>query len=604
MVDKIDVLKTISIFAETPTENLVEIAPMLEEVEFESGQTIFEKGGLGDCMYIIVSGWVRVHDGERTLVYLAKQEVFGEMAVLDPEPRTASVTAMEHTRLLRLNREPLHLLMRDRSEVGLGIIRVLCRHLRARVQDLDDLRTHLEQVILPLGITLSTEKNPDRLLEMILLEAQEFCNADASTLYLRTPDDQLVFSIVNTASLNVALGGTTDKPVPFPPLKMYDESGKPNRSNIATYVALRGRSSHVPDIYNSEGFDFSDTKTFDQKNGYRSIACFTVPLKNHMGEVIGVLQLLNPQDPTTGNVIPFDSYKQLVVESMASMAAISINTQMLLRRQEKLLKFEHDVQIGRQIQADFLPKHLPALDEWEIAAHFQPAREVAGDFYDAFFLSNGWIGLIVADVVDKGVGAALFMALSRSLLRVFAERHEVLLPRIQESDEHNASASARSVEANILSVVKLTSDYIAKNHADLTMFATVFFGVLDPQNGKLTYINAGHDSPAIVNAAGEIKERLTPTGPAMGMLPDMDFDIEQTALEPGDTLMAYTDGVTDARSPAGEFFTKEGLQALLEEPAPSATALLNRVITAVQNHIADADQFDDITMMAVRRTLK
>jgi sigma-B regulation protein RsbU (phosphoserine phosphatase) len=599
MDDKIKILETISIFSETPEESLIEIAPMLEDVKYKAGETIFEKGGVGDSMYIVISGWVRIHDGDRTLVYLGKQEVFGEMAVLDPEPRTASVTALENTHLLRLDREPLYKLLHERSEVGLGIVQVLCRHLRDRVKDLDDLRTHLEQVILPLGIRLSTEKNSGRLLELILHEAQEFCNADASTLYLLSPDNRLMFFIVNTKSLNVVLGGTTGNLVPFEPLNMYDEvTGEANRSNIALYVAHRGRSMHIPDIYHAEGFDFSDTKAFDLENGYRSISCFTVPLKNHVGEVIGVLQLLNPQDPQSGFVIPFDSYMQLVVESMASMAAISINTQSLLRRQEKLLKFEHDVQIGRQIQADFLPKELPQLDQWEIAAHFQPAREVAGDFYDAFFLSNGWIGLIVADVVDKGVGAALFMALSRSLLRVFAEQHQVISPPDTTGNQEEYVFD----EVHVLGVVKLTSDYIAKNHADLTMFATVFFGLLDPDRGTLTYINAGHDSPAVVSASGEIKERLNPTGPAMGMLPDMDFDIERTLLEPGDILMAYTDGVTDARNPEGKMFTRDGLQALMTQPALSAVELLNRVQSTVQAHIADADQFDDITMLAVRRT--
>jgi serine phosphatase RsbU (regulator of sigma subunit) len=133
------------------------------------------------------------------------------------------------------------------------------------------------------------------------------------------------------------------------------------------------------------------------------------------------------------------------------------------------------------------------------------------------------------------------------------------------------------------------------------MFATVFFGVLDSQTGSLTYINAGHDPPAIVSSAGVVKARLMPTGPAMGMLPDMDFDILQVTLESGDTLMTFTDGVTDARDPSGKLFSKEGLLSLLEQPAPSAAVLLDRIEASLRAHIADADQFDDITMLAVRR---
>lgn len=392
---------------------------------------------------------------------------------------------------------------------------------------------------------------------------------------------------MNTDSLNVAMGGTTGQEIPFQPLRLYDETtGEPNNHNVATYVALQGHSVNIPDVYRTEGFDFSATKEFDQKNGYRSISSLTVPLKNHVGEVIAILQMFNAQDSITGQVIPFDSYQQLVVESLASQAAVALNTQMLLRRQQKLLKFEHDLQTGRQIQADFLPRKLPQPSGWEIVARFQPAREVAGDFYDAFNLSHDKIGLVIADVVDKGVGAALFMALCRSLLRAFAEWH---------------SPSLLPADARVLDAVKLTNDYIAKNHADLTMFATLFFGVLDPHTGLLTYINGGHDSPAIVSPTGGVKVRLMPTGPAVGMLPDMDFDIRQVILEPGDILMAFTDGVIDARDPNGKSFAKEGLLTLLEQPASSATALVDCIEANLQTHIADADQFDDITLLAVRR---
>ena len=160
-------------------------------------------------MYIIVAGRVRVHDGEWTLNYLGESAVFGEMALVDSEPRLASVTAVEDTRLLRLDREPFYRLMDERGEVAQGIIRVLSQHLRARVRDLGDLRTHLEHVILPLGIALSAEESLDRLLERILLEAKSFCNADAGSLYLLTEDNRLRFTIMRTDSLNIALGGTT-----------------------------------------------------------------------------------------------------------------------------------------------------------------------------------------------------------------------------------------------------------------------------------------------------------------------------------------------------------------------------------------------------------
>ncbi len=143
-VEKVLILKRVGIFAATPDETLSEVAALLGEVPLSAGQTIFEKGDLGDCMYIIVDGEVRVHDGQRTLNHLHAGDVFGEMALLDAEPRVASITAVVDTQLLRLDQEPFYELLEDRSEVARGIIRVLSRHLRARVQDLNELRSRLE----------------------------------------------------------------------------------------------------------------------------------------------------------------------------------------------------------------------------------------------------------------------------------------------------------------------------------------------------------------------------------------------------------------------------------------------------------------------------
>jgi sigma-B regulation protein RsbU (phosphoserine phosphatase) len=132
------------------------------------------------------------------------------------------------------------------------------------------------------------------------------------------------------------------------------------------------------------------------------------------------------------------------------------------------------------------------------------------------------------------------------------------------------------------------------------MFATIFFGILDPISGMLIYINAGHEPPLIFNQ-GEVKARLKPTGLAVGMMPDIDYDIQQTQLDPGDTLLIYTDGVIEAKNPSGQSFGRKGLLELLEKPDLSATALLSRIETNLRAHIAEAAQLDDITMLAVRR---
>jgi phosphoserine phosphatase RsbU/P len=446
----------------------------------------------------------------------------------------------------------------------------------------EKLADDLIRVILPIGIALSAEKNFDRLLESILVQAKSVCNADGGTLYL-PEDNRLKAFIMRNDSLKITMGGTLGEKMPYLMVPLYEETTRePNYQNIASYVALCGHSVNIPDISQAKDFDFSGTRSFDQKNNYRSISTFTTPLKNYEGEVIGVLQLLNAQDPYTSQVIPFDSYMQQLVEALASQASVVLNNRMLLERQKQLLIYEHDLEIGQQIQANFLPSELPHPPGWEMAAGFRPARKVAGDFYDAFYVEGqAKVCIIIADVCDKGVGAALFMALCRSLIRAFAGLHEGL-----------TTGGKNPVE--------LTNEYIVGNHENSNMFVTLFYGVLDLASGQLSYVNCGHNPPVIIGSTG-VKLRLRPTAPAVGIFPAVEFKMQQVGLEPGDVVFAFTDGVTEARAPNDGFFTEERLLQLLEQPAPSAVALLNRIDESLRSHIGAATQFDDITMIAARR---
>jgi len=270
---------------------------------------------------------------------------------------------------------------------------------------------------------------------------------------------------------------------------------------------------------------------------------------------------------------------------------------------------EKELEIGRKIQSSFFPDLLPELPGWEIATYFQAANQVAGDFYDAFFLSNRKaVGLVIADVCDKGVGSALFMALIRSLIRVFSgqthlcdtfildnqDRVEGIIP-LQETNIVDPT--------NALIAVALTNDYIEQNHSRMSMFATLFFGILDPETGSLAYINAGHE-PLIVVGPDGIKEDLQPTGPAVGMMLDAKFKIKQVQLEPGDILIGYTDGVTEACAPSGDLFTKQRLRSILQQPAASAPELLERIKASLVAYTENAPQSDDITLLAVQGTPK
>lgn len=203
----------------------------------------------------------------------------------------------------------------------------------------------LDQVI-PIGASMVQETDYNRLLERIVVEAMTCCDADGGTLYLRTPQDTLEFAIMRTRSLGIELGGTTGRPIPFGPLPLRDPAtGAANHRSVATHAALAGRSVNVPDVYLAEDHDYDGAKHFDASTGYRSKSLLTVPLKDDGGRVIGVLQLLNSRDASTGQVSAFTEDMQRVVEGLARLAGVGLQLyarQQKLREQVRELRVEVD----------------------------------------------------------------------------------------------------------------------------------------------------------------------------------------------------------------------------------------------------------------------
>ncbi|KPJ79013.1 MAG: hypothetical protein AMJ54_00715 [Deltaproteobacteria bacterium SG8_13] len=318
----------------------------------------------------------------------------------------------------------------------------------------------------------------------------------------------------------------------------------------------------------------------------------TTPRRDELGEVIGAFHQMYGQISDA-----VSNRKKAEAALQKSFRQVAATSRALDMEMEK----------GREMQTHFLPPVLPRRPGWEFSAFFRPARQVSGDFYDLFDLPGDSIGLVIADVCDKGVGAALFMALFRSLIRIFSGQttlEGLACPIVEQKPSSRSSiddpADRIHRPNDAMKAIELTNDYIVQNHEDLAMFATIFYGVLFPNTGELIYINGGHDPLYILHPSGGIRQQLGPTGPAIGVLPNAKHDIGKTRLAPGEILFGYTDGVVEARDAGGSFFTERRLIHLLKTDFQSSELLLQRISSEVSRHIGGAEQFDDITMLAVR----
>lgn len=330
--------------------------------------------------------------------------------------------------------------------------------------------------------------------------------------------------------------------------------------------------------------------------------------------LLGILTLVHSEPdhftPSITEVMRIVSNQMaLIIENANLFASLSDSLKALGTAQKDCERtansLTNELNKCRKMQMDFLPRNLPQLPGWEIEGFFFPANRVSGDFYDAFVLPGGYLGLVIGDVCDKGVSAALFMALFRSMIRIFSGAAQLNRSSINQSS-HTVGGRAGPAtqrqysQVDAIRAVSLANDYIALEHDDMSMFATLFFGVLEPESGCLIYINGGHEPLFILNADG-IKDTLKPTGPAVGAIANKEFAYKEVFLYPGEILFGYTDGVIDARSPEGRRFTKRRLRKLLSKPAGSVLDVMSNVGTNLFAYIGKAPQEDDVTMLALRR---
>ncbi|MGD8968292.1 MAG: SpoIIE family protein phosphatase [Anaerolineae bacterium] len=250
------------------------------------------------------------------------------------------------------------------------------------------------------------------------------------------------------------------------------------------------------------------------------------------------------------------------------------------RLQDANRRLERELALAGSVQASFLPKRVPDVPGWQLSMMLRPARETSGDFYDMFLLQNGRVGIVIADVVDKGAGAALYMALSCTLLRTYVEEYP------EEPARVFASVNRR-----------LLTD------TDASEFVTVFYAILDPATGGLAYANGGHHPPYVVRseAAPEI-ETLSRTGIPLGIFGDQTWEQGRADLAPGDVLVLYTDGVTDAQGAHGTFFGADRLlTSVRANVGRSAKDIQDAILADIDAFAGDASQGDDIALVILVR---
>jgi sigma-B regulation protein RsbU (phosphoserine phosphatase) len=266
-------------------------------------------------------------------------------------------------------------------------------------------------------------------------------------------------------------------------------------------------------------------------------------------------------------------------------------------------RMERELEIAYEMQQSFLPQTLPDVSDVEIAATMRPAREVGGDFYDVIPLSGGRVGVLVADVSDKGVPAALYMALARTLLRAhsLSARPQYLSDALESAQVRRLMRSGSLGALAALGAVRQTNDYLTEHHSESCMFVTLFYAVYDPQSHLLTYVNAGHNPPLLYNALTGEQDWLRPTDMIVGVLHGRPYEAQERQLCPGDVLVLYTDGVTEAFNTDHEMFETERLVEVVHAHATaSAQELVEAIESGVTTFAGQAPQSDDLTLLVMR----
>jgi sigma-B regulation protein RsbU (phosphoserine phosphatase) len=397
---------------------------------------------------------------------------------------------------------------------------------------------------------LESTDNLDTLLDYIMKKSQNVMQAEAASL-------MLVIEETNELEFKVTLGPKAKEVRPF---------RLPIGKGISGWVAESGEAVLIPDAYSDPRFDPS----FDKRSGFTTKSMLCVPMI-HKSKVVGVMTLINKMDGT-----PFNENDQILFTIFASQAALSIENARLLFAAIEKERLDKELQVASEIQNLLIPQTIPESNYLEFAAEYIPCKEIGGDFYDIIQLDKNRHILIVADVSGKGIPGALVVSNMQATLRAFLEYSD-----------------------DLLSVVsKLNDSIIRGTTAD--RYITFFMGLYDHQKSSLTYINAGHNPPLLVDNQGEMKELKT-GGIFIGFMPWV-YESDMVQFNKDDKLIMYTDGLVEAMNSEEVEFEMSGLKKVIKNnPSLTSLELKDEIRRQISTHTGDMPLTDDYTLLITRR---
>jgi sigma-B regulation protein RsbU (phosphoserine phosphatase) len=411
------------------------------------------------------------------------------------------------------------------------------------------------QSLLDVAKAMAGEIPLDNLLQVIAQKTEEVLEADRCSLFLYDETRDELWSKVAKG-----LGG-------------LEEIRFPLDRGIAGEVARTREGINIPDAYIDPRFNAE----IDKQTGYRTHSILCLPMTTSKGRLIGVIEVLNKRGG-----VPFMQEDEALLAALGTHAAIALERSQLIeayvekQRTDATLKLAHDIQMSLLPQT-FPP--FPAIPQIDLYASIQPAWEVGGDLYDFFLTDQGCIFFAIGDVAGKGVPASLFMAITRTLIKVSARKglqpHEIL---------H-----------------EVNTELCCNN--DSCTFVTLFCGILDPTTGDVLYANAGHNPPLIIRPRKELVYLDNGGGIAAGVLEEATYQTQHMHLDAGDSIFLYTDGVTEAMDPKKEMFSEKRLIGEMESLQDhSSQEIVTTILEKITNFSKDVPQRDDITLMNLKMT--